>query len=145
MLIKNSLDNTNVIFDVAGLLSNTDSEYLKNRSQRKVFNNLRKIQSGGGFTLGFYEEGVSGSVVIMNNDDLHYKLHSIYLNRDFRGQGIGKRLLGESLDQLVNLNALHLNTTDIWKDNKSSLNLFKSMGFDLIRDGNSYTAWYNFN
>jgi L-amino acid N-acyltransferase YncA len=56
---------------------------------------------------------------------------AVYIKKDFRGKGIGKKLIEELLKKGTE-NGLHTAIAKICEENVASLNLFKKLGFKHI-------------
>ncbi len=56
---------------------------------------------------------------------------AVYIKEGFRGKGIGNKLVGELLKKGPEI-GLHTAIAKICEDNKTSLNLFKKLGFEHI-------------
>lgn len=71
---------------------------------------------------------------------------TIYLHRDYRGQGIGRALLGALLDEARAL-GLHLVIATISEENEASIALHRSLGFEvagrLEECGYKFGRWLN--
>lgn len=71
---------------------------------------------------------------------------TIYLHRDFRGQGVGRALLSALLDEARAL-GLHLVVATISDDNAASIALHRSLGFEetgrLDESGYKFGRWLN--
>ncbi|MEO6080521.1 MAG: GNAT family N-acetyltransferase [Steroidobacteraceae bacterium] len=88
------------------------------------------------FTLAAYVDGALAGVVSFERDGktrekLRHKgiLFRMYVNGDFRGCGLGKRLIGEALSRAVRLGDIERINLTVVSDNAAAKALYESFGF----------------
>ena len=126
--MKKSSDDE--IYRIVNFLCNHLDEFRDSQKDiRKAIEYVFSGESGkGGFVLVAYKQNNIISCVVMNKTGMmgyipEYILVYIATHRDYRGKGIGKLMLKESINEADGNIALHV------EPNNPALHLYKKVGF----------------
>jgi ribosomal protein S18 acetylase RimI-like enzyme len=107
--------------------------------------NQINVQDIGGDTLYFSchlkakDKKLIGVAVIRKIDSDSFNLNYISILKDYRGRGIGKKIISFLIKYLNKKNAKYL-TLDVFDSNKSAILFYEMLGFKLLNEMKS--KWY---
>ncbi|WP_250674975.1 N-acetyltransferase [Paraclostridium ghonii] len=79
------------------------------------------------------DEGIKGFISIINNEFIG----ALFVNIDFQGSGIGKKLINYAIYKYKKLNLA------VYKDNKKSVEFYINRGFKIIKEQVNEDSGYN--
>jgi ribosomal protein S18 acetylase RimI-like enzyme len=96
----------------------------------KNFDRSQKINEDASFAI-LAEEGLVGFILIVSRSDDEEHLEAMGIHPNFRGKGLGKTLLGKSIEVLRSQEAVRL-TLGVDPVNIPAVKLYEQFGFDTI-------------
>lgn len=119
------------IFEYAGKLTDKEiiemNTYVKNNVPKKIEN----------YKVIYIDNNKIGCFLITNNDD-SISLDEIYLEKDYRNQGIGTKIIKKLISENKNVYLW------VYKLNEKAISLYKKLGFEFIDETeNRYYMKYN--
>lgn len=133
------------------LLSDPDAfESTYERSSRKTDEDW-KAQAGDPMVYYFLakeKEQVIGMVGLAKSRDKEdtLELISLYVNKLYRGQGIGKALVNATLQQAKTMDDIKVVKLWVYRDRQSTVDFYKACGFSItgeITDKSDLPKWYH--
>lgn len=81
------------------------------------------------------EKNIIGSVIFYCNDNKKYKgfITYVYVDKNYRGMGIAKKLLKKA-EIIMGNNGMMSSALNTHKDNNKAIMLYKSLGYDEIKN-----------
>ncbi|MBU2104795.1 MAG: GNAT family N-acetyltransferase [Nanoarchaeota archaeon] len=130
----------NSLSQLAEALSSIDSKYLIDFSHPEAMNYLLELsKSGGRFFMATDKNKLVGSAICEKYGD-KFKLHSVFVSKDYLRKGLGKGLLSMVKDSAKKEGCKEITTSMIKRKNDESRALFSSAGFHLEEKGEGYKA-----
>lgn len=139
-VVEPSLDLLDEILEFANKLTAEDTfltfdpgkKILKEDEKKWLENNLTNIANGKTVLLWAYFDGkIVGSVDVnrgLSVRDYHIGAIGLMIDKDFRGEGIGKFLLKMIIEKAKQM-GLRTLVLDVFSDNIAAINLYQKMGF----------------
>ena len=128
----NICDNllTKLILDERQYDSSIDSDF----RVKEWFKN--KIKDNDNILLCYEEDNIIKGYIflklILNDDSKEYLIDGLYVEEDFRRQGIASKLIKEALD-IVKESDINFVNINVLANNLSAISLYKSFGFDEFK------------
>lgn len=102
---------------------------------------LRKLKSQGrSFSIGAKHEGeIVGNIVVVIKEDCgspYGWIDDLFVDRQWRKQGIGKNLLNLALDKLRTLE-IKESRLEVWSANKRALSVYNNVGYEFYEEKES--------
>lgn len=129
--VKELLEFTNRLIEEDTFLNLTGKPISFLNERKWLEDRLKEIARGDNyFAWAFYENRVVGSVSVMRakTRSPHVGEIGLMVDKDFRGEGLGRFLLEFVLDQAKKMK-MKIATLEVFADNLAAISLYKKLGF----------------